>query len=86
MSPYSDLLHEYVEAENTGREKGECFPYYKDCSKSLFRNRLVYLLDEKYLEFKSCIKFSRPESFMNLKKPTQQAVETTIDLKSEQSM
>jgi hypothetical protein len=35
-------MHEYVEAEEIGRGingPGECFPYYKDCPKSLFRNR-----------------------------------------------
>uniref|UniRef100_A0A6P7F5J3 Uncharacterized protein LOC114326766 n=1 Tax=Diabrotica virgifera virgifera TaxID=50390 RepID=A0A6P7F5J3_DIAVI len=39
-SPYANLLTEYVEAENagTGRYGGpsECWPYMKDCPKSLF--------------------------------------------------
>ncbi|XP_044263897.1 uncharacterized protein LOC123010820 [Tribolium madens] len=38
-SPYSELLNEYVEAENAGRGKSgpsECWPYMKDCPKSLF--------------------------------------------------
>ncbi|KRT85717.1 hypothetical protein AMK59_2780, partial [Oryctes borbonicus] len=39
-SPYSHLLQEYVEAENAGKGKpgspGECWPYIKDCPKSLF--------------------------------------------------
>ncbi|XP_055532114.1 uncharacterized protein LOC129722566 [Wyeomyia smithii] len=40
LSPYSEHLGEYVSAENIGRGKtgpGECFPYYKDCPRSLFR-------------------------------------------------
>ncbi|XP_055625287.1 uncharacterized protein LOC129767976 [Toxorhynchites rutilus septentrionalis] len=40
MSPYSEFIPEYVSAENIGKGKagpGECFPYYKDCPKSLFR-------------------------------------------------
>jgi hypothetical protein len=43
-SPFSDLLYEYVEAEEMGKGTngpGECFPYYKDCPKSLFRNSPV---------------------------------------------
>ncbi|KAK9497807.1 hypothetical protein O3M35_003729 [Rhynocoris fuscipes] len=35
-SPYSEVLNEYVKAERQGTEKGECFPYFKDCPKSLF--------------------------------------------------
>lgn len=39
-SPYAYLLQEYVQAENAGRGKpgspGECWPYIKDCPKSLF--------------------------------------------------
>ncbi|KAK4883798.1 hypothetical protein RN001_000069 [Aquatica leii] len=41
-SPFSDLLLEYVEAENAGKGKSgasECWPYMKDCPKSLFENR-----------------------------------------------
>ncbi|XP_062550950.1 uncharacterized protein LOC134215870 [Armigeres subalbatus] len=40
LSPYSEHLDEYVSAENIGKGEsgpGECFPYYKDCPKSLFR-------------------------------------------------
>ncbi|XP_058123907.1 uncharacterized protein LOC131281554 [Anopheles ziemanni] len=40
LSPYSEHLDEYVTAEKIGRGQdgpGECFPYYKDCPKSLFR-------------------------------------------------
>lgn len=40
MSPYSEHLDEYVSAENVGKGEsgpGECFPYYKDCPKSLFQ-------------------------------------------------
>ncbi|CAG9821160.1 unnamed protein product [Phaedon cochleariae] len=38
-SPYSEMLEEYVEAENAGIGKegpSECWPYMKDCPKSLF--------------------------------------------------
>lgn len=39
-SPYAHLLQEYIEAENAGKGKpgspGECWPYIKDCPKSLF--------------------------------------------------
>ncbi|KAF5283823.1 hypothetical protein FQA39_LY04643 [Lamprigera yunnana] len=41
-SPFSSLLLEYVEAENAGRGKSgssECWPYMKDCPKSLFVTR-----------------------------------------------
>ncbi|CAH1364789.1 uncharacterized protein [Tenebrio molitor] len=41
-SPYSKMLDEYVEAENAGRGKSgssECWPYMKDCPKSLFLPR-----------------------------------------------
>lgn len=37
-SPFSKLMMEYVEAENTGREKKECWRYFKNCQKSLFRS------------------------------------------------
>lgn len=36
-SPFAELLDEYVQAEMTGRDKRECWPYYKDCPKSLFQ-------------------------------------------------
>uniref|UniRef100_A0ABL0EG21 Uncharacterized protein n=2 Tax=Rhodnius prolixus TaxID=13249 RepID=A0ABL0EG21_RHOPR len=35
-SPYSEVLIDYVTAERQGVERGECFPYFKDCPKSLF--------------------------------------------------
>uniref|UniRef100_A0A182QQC5 Uncharacterized protein n=1 Tax=Anopheles farauti TaxID=69004 RepID=A0A182QQC5_9DIPT len=41
LSPYSEHLEEYVTAEKIGRGQdgpGECFPYYKDCPRSLFRS------------------------------------------------
>uniref|UniRef100_A0A182NK90 Uncharacterized protein n=1 Tax=Anopheles dirus TaxID=7168 RepID=A0A182NK90_9DIPT len=41
LSPYSEHLEEYVTAEKVGRGQdgpGECFPYYKDCPRSLFRS------------------------------------------------
>lgn len=45
-SPFSNLLKEYVEAENRGKFHGECWPYFKDCPKSLFRlseNKYTYV-------------------------------------------
>nr|XP_022903328.1 uncharacterized protein LOC111415735 isoform X2 [Onthophagus taurus] len=52
-SPYSHLLNEYVEAEKSGRgtkdSPGECWPYLKDCPKSLFlpkHNKYSEELDE----------------------------------------
>ncbi|XP_054278760.1 uncharacterized protein LOC128997189 [Macrosteles quadrilineatus] len=35
-SPYAHLLDDYVDAERTGMEDGECWKFYKACSKSLF--------------------------------------------------
>ncbi|KAL0279350.1 UNVERIFIED_CONTAM: hypothetical protein PYX00_000933 [Menopon gallinae] len=35
-SPYAHLIQEYVDAEQSGVQDGECWRYYKDCSKSLF--------------------------------------------------
>ncbi|KYN07142.1 hypothetical protein ALC62_01897 [Cyphomyrmex costatus] len=35
-SPFANLLNEYVEAENRGKFHGDCWPYFKDCPKSLF--------------------------------------------------
>ncbi|KAK9891053.1 hypothetical protein WA026_013380 [Henosepilachna vigintioctopunctata] len=39
-SPFADILTEYVTAEKTGKGKlgspSECWPYMKDCSRSLF--------------------------------------------------
>ncbi|XP_078034616.1 uncharacterized protein LOC144468783 [Augochlora pura] len=37
-SPFANLLADYVEAENRGKFHGECWPYFKDCPKSLFRS------------------------------------------------
>lgn len=37
-SPFANLLNDYVEAENRGKFHGECWPYFKDCPKSLFRS------------------------------------------------
>ncbi|XP_033327987.1 uncharacterized protein LOC117221279 [Megalopta genalis] len=37
-SPFANLLTDYVEAENRGKFHGECWPYFKDCPKSLFRS------------------------------------------------
>ena len=36
LSPYSKRLSDYVAAEISGKEDGECWRYYKDCPKSLF--------------------------------------------------
>lgn len=40
-SPYAEIMKEYVEAENAGKgvegSPAECWPYMKDCSKSLFQ-------------------------------------------------
>eukprot|EP00095_Tigriopus_kingsejongensis_P007640 maker-scaffold1040_size68023-snap-gene-0.18 protein:Tk07640 transcript:maker-scaffold1040_size68023-snap-gene-0.18-mRNA-1 annotation:"hypothetical protein KGM_09117" len=41
-SPYSKQLSEYIEAERTGQDDGECWPYYKDCPKSLFTTGSKY--------------------------------------------
>ncbi|XP_015585055.1 uncharacterized protein LOC107262908 isoform X2 [Cephus cinctus] len=35
-SPFAHLLEEYVEAEKRGKLHGECWPYFKNCPKSLF--------------------------------------------------
>ncbi|VVC42606.1 Hypothetical protein CINCED_3A008282 [Cinara cedri] len=40
-SKYADLMDEYVTAETTGKHK-ECFPYFKECPKSLFLNNHNY--------------------------------------------
>ncbi|CAD7003384.1 unnamed protein product [Ceratitis capitata] len=39
-SPFADLIPDYVRAQEIGEGRvapGECFPYYKDCPKSIFR-------------------------------------------------
>ncbi|KAI8040282.1 uncharacterized protein LOC128258454 [Drosophila gunungcola] len=39
-SPFSDLVPDYVQAQEVGEGKqapGECFPYFKDCPKSIFK-------------------------------------------------
>ncbi|KAJ8948104.1 hypothetical protein NQ318_008457 [Aromia moschata] len=49
-SPYADLLVEYVEAENAGSGKmggpAECWPYMKDCPKSLFLPKHNHFSDD----------------------------------------
>uniref|UniRef100_A0A336LW18 CSON005846 protein n=1 Tax=Culicoides sonorensis TaxID=179676 RepID=A0A336LW18_CULSO len=43
QSPYSHLLDDYVRAEKVGRGEiapAECFPYYKECPKSLFKSAM----------------------------------------------
>ncbi|XP_050092697.1 uncharacterized protein LOC126575821 [Anopheles aquasalis] len=50
-SPYSQHLDEYVMAEKLGRGQdgpGECFPYFKDCPRSLFRS--AHNFQHKYQE------------------------------------
>lgn len=40
-SNYSHLLSEYVRAQQVGEGKigpGECYPYYKNCPKSIFKS------------------------------------------------
>lgn len=40
QSPFSHLMEEYVAAEKIGKgeiDPGECFPFFKDCPKSLFQ-------------------------------------------------
>ena len=39
-SPFSDLIPEYVKAQEIGEGRtapGECFPYHKECPRSLFK-------------------------------------------------
>uniref|UniRef100_A0A0K8WDJ0 Uncharacterized protein n=2 Tax=Bactrocera latifrons TaxID=174628 RepID=A0A0K8WDJ0_BACLA len=39
-SPFAELIPEYVRAQEIGEGRkapGECFPYYKECPKSIFR-------------------------------------------------
>ncbi|XP_018563317.1 uncharacterized protein LOC108905034 [Anoplophora glabripennis] len=49
-SPYAHMLNEYVEAENAGSGKlggpGECWPYMKDCPKSLFMSKHNHYRDD----------------------------------------
>lgn len=51
-SPYAHMLNEYVEAENAGSGKlggpGECWPYMKDCPKSLFTSKHNHYRYENY--------------------------------------
>ncbi|XP_026685435.1 uncharacterized protein LOC103517599 [Diaphorina citri] len=37
-SPYADLMSDYVAAEKKGSSTGECWPYFKECPKSLFQS------------------------------------------------
>ncbi|CAI6347640.1 unnamed protein product [Macrosiphum euphorbiae] len=41
-STYADLLDEYVTAETIGKQSKECYPYFKECPKSLFTNNHNY--------------------------------------------
>lgn len=54
-SPFAESLSEYVKAERLGLEQGECFPYYKDCPKSLFshpsKNKYVNNHEEEEEDF-----------------------------------
>jgi hypothetical protein len=38
MSPFSELLGDYVKAEKMGKEVSECYPYFKQCPKSIFKS------------------------------------------------
>ncbi|XP_011298641.1 uncharacterized protein [Fopius arisanus] len=52
-SPFANLLKEYVEAENRGKQHGECWPYFKKCPKSLFlpsENRYTQDADVDHLD------------------------------------
>lgn len=35
-STYADLMKDYVTAETVGKHSKECYPYFKECPKSLF--------------------------------------------------
>ncbi|XP_025412481.1 uncharacterized protein LOC112684954 [Sipha flava] len=35
-STYADLMEDYVTAETVGKRSKECYPYFKECPKSLF--------------------------------------------------
>ena len=36
-SSYQSRMAEYINAEETGKQEGECFKFESDCSKSLFK-------------------------------------------------
>ena len=36
-SSYQSRMAEYINAEETGKQEGECFKFERDCSKSLFK-------------------------------------------------
>lgn len=59
-SPYSNRLNEYIGAEVSGREEGECFKYYKDCSRSLFKLNKY----SKEAQHKSNLKHVNLEDFL----------------------
>lgn len=41
-STYAHLMQDYVDAETAGKRGKECFPYYKQCPKSLFTKKHNY--------------------------------------------
>ncbi|XP_060858271.1 uncharacterized protein LOC132935678 [Metopolophium dirhodum] len=41
-STYADLMNDYVTAETIGKQSKECYPYFKECPKSLFTNNHNY--------------------------------------------
>ncbi|KAL4153151.1 hypothetical protein QTP88_000984 [Uroleucon formosanum] len=41
-STYADLMNDYVTAETIGKNSKECYPYFKECPKSLFTNNHNY--------------------------------------------
>jgi hypothetical protein len=50
LSPFSELLTEYVVAEKIGKGQkgpGECFPYFKNCPRSIFKSNEVHKKYEK---------------------------------------
>lgn len=71
-SDFADLLTEYVKAERIGQGThgpGECFPYYKDCPRSIFKTqnhkyRCAYFFFFKY--FFARIRQKEEHNFFNL--------------------
>ncbi|KAH8380209.1 hypothetical protein KR009_009494 [Drosophila setifemur] len=59
-SPFSDLVPDYVQAQEVGEGKqapGECFPYFKACPKSIFK-----ALASKYSKPAPSTKTKRPKT------------------------
>ncbi|XP_050541851.1 uncharacterized protein LOC126905816 [Daktulosphaira vitifoliae] len=47
-SSYADLMEDYVTAESVGKNSKECYPYFKECPKSLFTNNHNYSKNEEW--------------------------------------